>query len=75
MPIERLPIELLERIFLLTSAQDILRLSLVRSQGLLRPARLLNVGISTGQWRFPWPHTNLSLNPVQDRPRWCRIAA
>lgn len=51
--IERLPNELLERIFLFTSTQDVLRLSSVRSQRPLRLVKLLtaehtNFGRLTG---------------------------
>ena len=74
--IEGLPIELLEQIFLLTSARDILRLSMVRKFVKIIQIRTSaeHIGTVKGQPRIPWPCTQLSLDPIRDRPLWFRIA-
>ena len=51
---EELSVELWERIFLLTSPRDILRLSLVRDVvGIIDSGRSLNTESSKGQPRLP----------------------
>jgi len=60
---EKLPIELLERVFLFTSARDILRLSSVRNIAEIF-SNPLSVRISTGQPRLAWYCAELSLDSI-----------
>ena len=63
------PLELLERIFLFTSVQDILRLSQVRNIAeVTRSGRLLSVEILKGQSCLSYYRTRFPLDPIQDRP-------
>ena len=64
--IEGLPIEVLEQIFLHTSARDIFRLSMVRkfAKVILIRESAKHTGTVKGEPRISWPCTRLPVDPI-----------